>query len=594
METPTSALLPGTVITGPERAYTVRKVLGQGGFGITYLVTAQVRIGNINVQCDFAVKELFINTISWRDTDSRSVRFSPTAAAEIDNSLKSFIKEAQRLQTLGVDDPNIVKINEVFEANNTAYYVMEYLSGRTLEDYVRRAGRLSLAETNFFIEPIIRAVADLHRRQVTHYDIKPLNIILAESEGKVRPVLIDFGLAKHYDHKGHATSTNSGGGYSPGYAPIEQYAGLTTFTPQADVYAIAATMYYCLTGNQPDEAFILNHDSIVDELGGPAVSVAPVIARAMSLSLKDRQADAGELYRELYEAAGSGEPAPAPASRSTVPLSAPTATLPPESTATVRRVATPPPSTPTVSKSTADIHGTEVSQPTVAQGPGPAKSRSGLKMILVALVVLVIAAVIIMTTTNRKSGPNDPDMITAVEESASEAVDTFMAADPESVEDEFSREFSEYTTPTDMALCVAYNGHNYFFPYDVWSNLSADKRQMVEVKGLTVIGNGEQFVLALKDEGPIITWHEAMARYGSQLPTKAQARVLADKAPEIQRMLKAFGGKKMDYWHWTSTEYSPGVAWYIYMNSYLPDNGDRLLYQSKDYTSRIRFTTPLN
>lgn len=94
METPTSALLPGTVITGPERAYTVRKVLGQGGFGITYLVTAQVRIGNINVQCDFAVKELFINTISWRDTDSRSVRFSPTAAAEIDNSLKSFIKEA--------------------------------------------------------------------------------------------------------------------------------------------------------------------------------------------------------------------------------------------------------------------------------------------------------------------------------------------------------------------------------------------------------------------------------------------------------------------------------------------------------------------
>ena len=213
MENHESALRAGTVIAGPERSYTIRKVLGQGGFGITYLVTAPLKVGNITVQCDFAVKELFINTISWRDGASQSVCFSPTASAEIGYSLKSFVKEARRLHDLGVDDPNIVKINEVFEATNTAYYVMEYLSGQTLEDYVQRAGRLSLQETDFFMKPIVRAVADLHRRQVTHYDIKPLNIIIAEGDDAVRPVLIDFGLAKHYDRHGQATSTNRGGGY---------------------------------------------------------------------------------------------------------------------------------------------------------------------------------------------------------------------------------------------------------------------------------------------------------------------------------------------------------------------------------------------
>lgn len=391
-----SALRPETVIAGPERTYTIRKVLGQGGFGITYLVTAPLKVGNITVQCDFAVKELFINTISWRDGASQSVCFSPTASAEIGDSLKSFIKEARRLHDLGVDDPNIVKINEVFEANNTAYYVMEYLSGQTLEDYVRRAGRLSLQETDFFMRPIVRTVADLHRRQVTHYDIKPLNIIIAEGEGAVRPVLIDFGLAKHYDRHGQATSTNRGGGYSPGYSPIEQYAGLTTFTPQADVYALGATLYYCLTGNRPADALALESEQVLRDLAALAPeNIVRTIVRAMSLKPEDRPADASALYNELYGQSPAQPAAPAGGSSSRSTMRLPDREIPHPGS----RHTTPfdPPQTPKPGNDRAK-----------ATAPVQPRSHKSLIIGILAVIALIIAGIIVFDSSRTRKPEPEP------------------------------------------------------------------------------------------------------------------------------------------------------------------------------------------
>lgn len=391
-----SALRAGTVIAEPERSYTIRKVLGQGGFGITYLVTAPLKVGNITVQCDFAVKELFINTISWRDGASQSVCFSPTASAEIGYSLKSFVKEARRLHDLGVNDPNIVKINEVFEANNTAYYVMEYLSGQTLEDYVQRAGRLSLQETDFFMKPIVRTVADLHRRQVTHYDIKPLNIIIAEGEGAVRPVLIDFGLAKHYDRQGQATSTNRGGGYSPGYAPIEQYAGLTTFTPQADVYALGATLYYCLTGNRPADALALQPAQVQRDLAALVPeNIVRTIVRAMSLKPEDRPVDASALYDELYghPFAQPAAPAGGSSNRSTMRL-------------TDREIPHP------GSRHTTPYDPSQTPKPgnDRAKATAPVQPRSHKSLIIgiLAAIVLIIAGIIVFDSSRTRKPEPEP------------------------------------------------------------------------------------------------------------------------------------------------------------------------------------------
>lgn len=110
----------------------------------------------------------------------------------------------------------------------------------------------------------------LHANNVAHYDIKPQNIIIQQDEDGIRPVLIDFGLAKHYDEQGNATSTGVAG-YSHGYAPIEQIAGLRSFSPATDVYALAGTFVYCLTGHAPAPAVELNRDALREELSNLGV-----------------------------------------------------------------------------------------------------------------------------------------------------------------------------------------------------------------------------------------------------------------------------------------------------------------------------------
>lgn len=296
------ALKPGTVLRSPTRDYVVVKVLGQGGFGITYLVESDVKVGSIVMQIPLAVKEHFIASICGRDADSQLMDFSDPVADTVLKSKQAFTKEARRLKEIGIDHPNIVKIDEVFEANNTAYYVMEYLKGETLSDYVRSRGPLDASEAEALLRPVAEAVAELHRQKLTHYDIKPQNIIIAANKGGgLRPVLIDFGLAKHYDNEGDATSTLGLAGFSKGFAPIEQYSGLTQFTPQADVYALGATLFYCLTGQRPADA---TEFSIEDELkkinSGIPKKMKEGLVHAMQMSKKQRTPDAGAFISEVF------------------------------------------------------------------------------------------------------------------------------------------------------------------------------------------------------------------------------------------------------------------------------------------------------
>lgn len=302
MQNQTETLAPGTVIRGPERSYTIIKVLGQGGFGITYLVSGKVRVGNIVVDVRFAMKEHFISSLCSRDGATKSVQFSAPVAEQVGRSMKAFIKESRRLQSLGIDHPNVVRINEVFEANNTAYYVMEYIEGASLQDYVKKHGPMSADTAKALLEPLIEAVATLHGNNIAHYDIKPANIMLSEeADGSLRPVLIDFGLAKHYDDAGHATSSIAAAGYSAGYAPLEQYAGISSFSPRCDVYALAATLYFCVTGHAPKAAQQLRSDEVRRDLE-PILSPQDTdqMVRSLSIIAENRPADAGELAAALY------------------------------------------------------------------------------------------------------------------------------------------------------------------------------------------------------------------------------------------------------------------------------------------------------
>ncbi len=248
----------GTILRGGLRDYKIEAVLGQGGFGITYKVSADILVDMITIRATFAVKEHFIKGICERGTDKKEVTYARPAKDEYDSSLDSFIKEGNRLNQICQINPNIVNVNEVFEANGTAYYVMEYLEGGDLRQMVKRnGGALTEVKALSLIRPIARALASLHKEKLLHLDIKPDNIVMRVGKDGVvdEPVLIDFGIAMHFDTKGNPTTKSKSAGFSDGYSPKEQYTTITSFSPTVDVYALGATLLYLLTGKDPIGAF---------------------------------------------------------------------------------------------------------------------------------------------------------------------------------------------------------------------------------------------------------------------------------------------------------------------------------------------------
>ena len=258
------ALPVGTILDSGIRQYSINSVLGQGGFGITYLATAKVLVDNIPFEVPFAIKEHYISSMNERQGTSVSIS-NVNNTEEIKESIDSFLVEAQRLNKLSLNHPGIVRVNENFRANGTAYYVMEYVKGKSLREHVKQSplGRLPEAEALQLFRPVAETIGYLHKNHVTHLDIKPDNILIRENG---EPVVIDFGLSKHYSSKGTPTSTIKAAGCSAGYSPMEQYVGITSFTPEADIYALGATLLYMLTGKDPVVSTEINSDIICRSL----------------------------------------------------------------------------------------------------------------------------------------------------------------------------------------------------------------------------------------------------------------------------------------------------------------------------------------
>lgn len=241
---PSTELKTGTVLRSPVQEYKIEKSLGSGSFGITYLATSKIKYDNLSFTAKFAIKEHFMESC-FRDENGINVHCTPTSQTNVEQSRKDFINEARRLRDICQSSRNIVKVNETFEANGTAYYVMEYLDGGSPEPMDEK----SAVE---LIRQISEAVDILHKNKLLHLDIKPDNIVLKTSEdGEVYPVLIDFGITKHFDEKGRPTSSPNVKGVSQGYAPIEQSDEIREFAPTLDIYALGATLLYLLTGKNP-------------------------------------------------------------------------------------------------------------------------------------------------------------------------------------------------------------------------------------------------------------------------------------------------------------------------------------------------------
>ena len=221
--------------------YKIEKVLGQGGFGITYLAE-QTSLGR-----KVAIKEFFMKEHCERDSGTSYISVPSSGSRElVDRFRQKFIKEARNIASL--EHKHIVPIIDVFEENGTAYYVMKYFSGGSLSFNSAIPEDVALRYTN----QLASALRFIHQKRMMHLDIKPSNILLDDEDNVV---LIDFGLAKQYDNAGQQTSTTPVG-ISHGYAPIEQYrsGGVSAFSPATDIYSLGATLYKLLTGTTPPEA----------------------------------------------------------------------------------------------------------------------------------------------------------------------------------------------------------------------------------------------------------------------------------------------------------------------------------------------------
>lgn len=237
-----SHLLPcGTILDGQ---YVVGRSLGQGGFGITYIGF------DLNLELPVCIKEYYPEGAAMRSAgQSHAVCWGNSENAQyMKQSRKSFVKEAQKAAKLR-DLEHVVTVWGVFFENDTSYIVMDYIEGETLKHrMVRTQKRLSEEECITLLTPVMQDLGKAHERGIIHRDIKPDNIMLRLNG---EPVLLDMGAAKDMEKTAQNSALSSDMVVSHGFSPMEQYRQHGDIGPWTDVYAMCATMYYCVTGKVP-------------------------------------------------------------------------------------------------------------------------------------------------------------------------------------------------------------------------------------------------------------------------------------------------------------------------------------------------------
>lgn len=286
-------LPPGTRLKG---RFLIGDVLGEGGFGITY-IARDLEDGSV-----VAIKEYYPRGVATRNGKADpSVR--PGAGEKeqtlFENGKTKFLKEAQTLALL-TKEPGIVQVRYYFQCNNTAYIVMEFLRGQTLRDYLKQHGTFSAREAYGLLLPIMRSLSKVHKKDVIHRDISPDNIMLAQNGVK----LLDFGAARESFSQNSRELTVM---MKPGYTPEEQYSKRGKQGPWTDVYALCATIYKCITGKTPLDAISRRTETLQlpSEVGAriePAFET--VLMKGLAVHPEDRYQTIDALMADLDRCVG--------------------------------------------------------------------------------------------------------------------------------------------------------------------------------------------------------------------------------------------------------------------------------------------------
>ena len=298
MEEFVNALPSGTRLRGSNFTYVVRKVLGQGTFGITYLAEVEMP-GAMNARVMVAGKEFFMHEVNGR---TGSTVTNSAGNGMYERYKKKFVGEARNLAKL--NNEHIVKVVECFEANDTVYYAMELIDGGSLDKLITEEGSLPERKVLQYTRQIGEALEVMHAARMLHLDLKPGNVMVRDADNVV---LIDFGLSKQYTDDGNPESSTSIGGGTPGYAPIEQTnyndkEDIRHHPVTMDVYALGATMFKMITGERPPRAHDILNDGFPESTlsrhhVSPAISA--VIRKAMSPMRRERYQTVADMLAAL-------------------------------------------------------------------------------------------------------------------------------------------------------------------------------------------------------------------------------------------------------------------------------------------------------
>ena len=259
--------------------------IARGGFGITYLAY------HIPARTYVAVKECFPDGIVTRD--GLKVQAKPGHELEFQNVLEHFSREAEILDQL--THPSATEIITRLNENNTAYIVMEYVRGETLEQRINRGKYLSSNETIEILTPILELLAEVHDLGMLHRDIKPANIILTTE----RPELIDFGSVIEFTPGSRSKITSRL--LTPAYAPLEQYGQTVSLLPATDMYALGATFYEAITGVTPPDAISRLNGAQLKPIENLEPKIKTNLANAINRSLEMRMENRFLSARQMLE-----------------------------------------------------------------------------------------------------------------------------------------------------------------------------------------------------------------------------------------------------------------------------------------------------
>lgn len=284
---PVHHLKPGTLLAD---RYVIGSMIGEGGFGITYIGR------DTKLDMRVAVKEFFLSGVAMRMPDgSVSVISAGDNEQRFRHGKEKFLYEARSMAMFS-DTDGVVVVRDFFEANNTAYIVMEYLEGKTLYQTVKQNGRLPLDQTVELLTPVMQALTKIHSQGLIHRDIGPDNIMLTGDKVK----LLDFGSARDIDRGSNTVMVK------PGFAPEEQYRAEGEQSAALDVYSLTATIYFCITGVIPPAGITrLSRDNLqAPSQLGAVISPASesVILKGMSVRAQDRYQSIAELQEALQTA----------------------------------------------------------------------------------------------------------------------------------------------------------------------------------------------------------------------------------------------------------------------------------------------------